>query len=571
MSSHSLTWDVLIIGSGAGGGAMAHRLCERGLRVLVLEKGPQHQSADYRHDELSMLHDSFFTPDPALDPHMVVTQQTTRAVRHKLGWSASCVGGGTEHMGAYLYRFHPDDFRMRSVFGDYAELCDWPITYADLEPYYQQADQLLGMAGNHSADHHYAPRQNPYPLPELRSHPIAQVLEQACQQHGWQASATPRAVNSQPYANHPACSYCQHCGGYGCPSGARGSSWSRLLKPAVTGALNAAGGMVEVRAQCMVRRVLLDSDSANASHTPKVSGCEYFDHDGEVHSVHAHTVVLACSAVETARLLLLSANERFPQGLANSSGKVGRHLQFHGVTMGWAEWRNEGNTPAVRAALTTSNSPFIGRSLYDFYHLPAHSAPIGHGGILRFSRASPEPITDAQAMALSSARPRWGAELVADLQHFYRRHYRMAYEVFHGFIPNRDTHVSLDPSTTDHHGLPSARISLAVDPHQRACGDYIAKQAEAIFKTMGASNMGRSVSGGTTWHLAHGTCRASHDPRQGVVNAEGQSHDIANLFVADASYMPSNGAAPPTLTIVANALRISDYICSDDYKEKRDK
>jgi choline dehydrogenase-like flavoprotein len=342
------------------------------------------------------------------------------------------------------------------------------------------------------------------------------------------------------------------------------------LKPAVSGALNTAG-MVEVRAQCMVRRVLSDSDNTQASHAPKVTGCEYIDREGAVQSVYAHTVVLACSAVETARLLLLSANDRFPQGLANSSGKVGRHLQFHGVTMGWAEWHNGANSSAVEAALSNANSPFIGRSLYDFYHLPANIAPIGHGGILRFSRASPEPITDAQALALSSGNPRWGDRLVADLQHFYRRSYRMAYEVFHGFIANADTHVSLDPDATDHYGLPSARISLAVDPHQRACGNYIAQQAEAIFKTMGANNIGRSVSGGTTWHLAHGTCRASHDPHQGVVNAQGQSHDIANLFVADASYMPSNGAAPPTLTIIANALRISDYICSDDYKEKRDK
>ncbi|HIC82476.1 MAG TPA: GMC family oxidoreductase, partial [Kiloniellaceae bacterium] len=250
--SASQQWDVIVIGSGAGGGAVARRLSEAGMKVLVLEKGPRYQPDDYHHDELAHVHRPFFTPDLMRDPHLVTTRKTTTPVRMKLGWSASCVGGGTEHMGAYLYRFHPYDFDQRSRYGAYQDLVDWPLGYDELEPYYVQAEHLLGIAGDGTAlQHDYAPRSAPLPLPALRSHPVTTALEAAIREQGMTPSPTPRAINSQPYADRPACQYCPRCGNYGCPIEARGTSQAALLKPAQ------ASGRCEIRSQCMVSEITL--------------------------------------------------------------------------------------------------------------------------------------------------------------------------------------------------------------------------------------------------------------------------------------------------------------------------
>lgn len=553
MNELKQSWDIVIIGSGAGGGAAAYQLCQAGLKVLLIEKGKAYSAQQYRHDELSMLHSSFFTPDPAFDPHTVVTKKTTTPVRHKLGWSASCVGGGTEHMGAYLYRYHPNDFRMREHFGEYAELCDWPYRYDELEPYYNQAEELVGISGDSQADQAYVPRSQAYPMPALPTHPCSQALDKACRDMGYQASATPRSVNSIDYQGRPACQLCQHCGAYGCPTGARGTSLSAMIKPAL------ASGQLKLLSECMVTQLTTDKSSLNAS--PRIKSCTFLDRDGNQHEVKAKTFILACSAVESARLLLLSKNESFPTGLANRSGLVGKHLQLHAVTMGWAEFDQlPGYYKPVR-----SYSPFIGRSLYDFYELPPGISPLRHGGILRFSRTCQEPISDAISMALNGS-PIWGASLVQKLQNHYQQTQRFGYEVFHAFIPNTDTYVTLDEQTKDRWGLPVAQIHLDVDPHQLSCGEWIARRAESILQQLKPKRIGRTVTGGTTWHLAHGTCRAHEDPQSGVLNKHCQSHDLANLFVVDASFMPSNGAAPPTLTIIANALKTSHYIINNLYK-----
>lgn len=545
-------WDVVIIGSGAGGGAAALRLSQHGLRVLVLEKGPAYQSQQYVHDELDMLIRPFFTPDPGRDPHMVVTPQTQTPVRHKLGWSASCVGGGTEHMGAYLYRFHPDDFNAQSRYGSYQELADWPFGYEELEPYYAQAEAALGVSGDSSDQAAYVARSAPYPLPALKSHPIADSLDDCCAALGLHSFPTPRSVNSRPYGGRPACQHCQHCGSYGCPTGARGTSMNSLLKPAQN------TGKCEVRSLCMVVRLDVDPENEH-----RLASCQFRDHNGQLHRAFGRYIILACAAVETARLLLASAEARYPTGLANRSGHVGKHLQLHAVSIGWAEF--SGQHPLwLKADDAPDISPMMGRSLYDFYHLPDGVAPITQGGILRFSRATAEPISDAINTCrqdLSQEKQMlWGEALVQGLHQHYRHQRRLAYEVFHNFIPNSATYVSLDPEVKDPWGLPVARINLSVDPHQKACGQWIVEQTEKILHCLKPSRIFRSVVGGTTWHLSHGTCRASTHPADGVVNAECRSHDIHNLFIADASFMPTAGVAPPTLTIVANALRVADII-----------
>ncbi|MGD2071356.1 MAG: GMC family oxidoreductase N-terminal domain-containing protein, partial [Gemmatimonadota bacterium] len=268
--------DVLIIGSGAGGGPLARSLARTGLRVLVLEKGPRFERPDYTHEEGGVGPEDF-TPSPEEDPHTVVTRKTPEPRRTNLGWIASCVGGGTSHMGAYLYRFHPDDFRMGSRFGDRGELgealVDWPYGYDELEPYYATAEWEVGVSGGEPAggsNPGEGRRSRPYPMPPLTPHPIGADLDAACRRLGLHPFPTPRSINSREYAGRPGCAYCLSCAGYGCPVGARGSTQEALLPRAE------ATGRCTVRSRAMVREILVGRDG-------RARGCVWIDEEGQEH------------------------------------------------------------------------------------------------------------------------------------------------------------------------------------------------------------------------------------------------------------------------------------------------
>lgn len=489
--------DAVIVGSGAGGGALAWRLAAAGWRVLVLEKGPRYSRDDYRHGD-GGLQPGQFVPPLDLDPHTVVTARTTTPVRTTLGWIAMCVGGGTVHMGGYFYRFHPDDFRMRSRFGEYLGIADWPYDYAELEPFYTRAEAMMGVSG-----------LGAYPMPPLDAHPFAASIEAACERRGWHAFPTPRAINSREYGGRPACEYCRVCASYGCPVGARGTSQETFIAHAEK------TGRCEVRPLSMVREI------ARADRD-RVSGCHYVDADGRQHFAPARVVCVSASAVESARLLLLS-------NLGNEEGQVGRNLQFHAVTMGQALFELE----ALR-----DDFPFLGRSLADFYFLPDGVSDLRKGGMIRFGIAPRTPgyftPTDAQRV--------------------------LYFEAFHDFLPNAQTFVTLDDAVTDRWGLPAARIHLDVPAHHRRAGRFLADRAFEIYEDLGATEGITTDVGGTSSYLVHGTCRAGHNPRTSVLDAFCRVHALNNLYVADGSFMPTSGGASTTLTIVANALRTADHI-----------
>ncbi|MCU1245124.1 MAG: Glucose-methanol-choline oxidoreductase:NAD binding site [Acidobacteria bacterium] len=516
----SLVYDAVIVGSGAGGGALAWRLSAAGWRVLVLEKGPRFSRADYDHG--SGLGPGGFGPAIDGDPHTVVTARTTVPVRTTLGWIATCVGGGTVHMGGYFYRFHPDDFRMRSRFGDYLSIADWPYGYAELEPYYVLAERMMGVSGLAGADPFAGARSAAYPLPPLEAHPFAAEVERACGQRGWHPFPTPRAVNSRPYDGRPACAYCRVCASYGCPVGARGTSQETFIAHAE------ATGRCEVRPLSMVREVVsVEGD--------RVSGCVYVDAEGREQFAAGAVVCISASAVESARLLLLSRSARFPDGIGNEHGQVGRNLQFHAVTMGEALFALD-RTPA---ALLHDPFPFLGRSLSDFYFLPKGVSDLAKGGMIRFGIAPRVP----------------GGYLTPSAEQ------RVLYfEAFHDFLPNEQTFVTLDDAVTDRWGLPAARIHLDLPPHHRRAGRFLADRAFEVYEDLGATEGVTTDVGGTSAYLVHGTCRAGLDPRTSVVDRFCRVHGVRNLYVADGSFMPTSGGASTTLTIVANALRTADHI-----------
>ena len=489
--------DAVIVGSGAGGGAVAWRLSAAGWSVLVLEKGPRYARDDYRH-AAGGLHPGDFVPAIDLDPHTVVTQRTTTPLRTTLGWIATCVGGGTVHMGGYFYRFHPDDFRMRSRFGEYLGIADWPYGYDELEPYYVLAERMMGVSGEAGADPFAGPRSAPYPLPPLDAHPFAGPLDNACRARGWHPFPTPRAINSRAYDGRPACEYCAVCASYGCPVGARGTSQETFIAHAER------TGRCEVRPLSMVRQIVRGGGD-------RVSGCSYVDAEGREQFAEARVVCVSASAVESARLLLLS-------GL-DENGQVGRNLQFHAVTMGEALFE-----PGV----LRGDFPFLGRSIADFYFLPDGVSDLPKGGMIRFGRA-PKP----------------------DVLYF---------EAFHDFLPNAQTFVTLDDGVTDRWGLPAARIHLDVPAHHRRAGRFLADRAFEVYEDLGATEGVTTDVGGTSSYLVHGTCRAGRDPRTSVLDPHCRVHGLRNLYVADGSFMPTSGGASPTLTIVANALRTADHI-----------
>src|SRR5205823_12482870 len=391
--------DFVIVGSGAAGGILAKELSTNGFRVVVLEQGPYLTEADFTHNEIEILALDKLTNKPKLQPTSFRKTPDEKAKPQRALVYGRCVGGTSVHFTANFWRFHEIDFIERSKVGAVpgADLRDWPITYADLEPYYTKVEWEIGVSGLAGASPFDPPRSKPYPMPPLPVKSSGVSFERAARKLGWHPFPAPMAILSQPRAGRSACVNCGFCLGFRCEVGAKSSSLATAIRMAER------TGRCEIRPNSYVHRIEADANS-------RATGAVYFDEKHNTHLQKAKAVVVCANGAETPRLLLLSANRQFPNGLANSSGIVGKYLMLNsgGVVIGQFEH-----------PLNDYKGFAVSRVMHDFYELDPQKVGFYGGGGLD-ARFDFTPTSFAFG-GLPPETPRCGKDLQAALAQDFNR------------------------------------------------------------------------------------------------------------------------------------------------------
>ncbi len=520
--------DVLIVGAGAAGAAAAWSLARAGVRVLCLDQGGWQELATLpgtRNDwELRVRTDWNADPNVRQLPE---DYPINAAESDYTPLMFNAVGGSTIHWSAHFPRFHPSDFRARSLDG---VADDWPLTYEELEPYYDTNDRMVGVAGlvGDPANPTRSPRQT-RPLP---IGPMGETLARGFDRLGWHWWPSDAAINTEPYDGRPACNLCGPCD-VGCPTAARSSAdvtyWPKVL---------ALG--VELRTHCRVREITVGSDG-------RARGVLYYDRDGALHEQRAPLVIVAGNGIGTPRLLLTSRSPQFPDGLANHSGLVGRNLMFHCfAAVGGVFPEPLESYKGPIGACIVSQEFYETDPTRDFvrgYQLQAvrQSGPVG-----------------AAMGGLGTGRVPWGRE--------HHRAYarRLGHMAFLGVmgedLPEADNRVTLDPVLMDAHGIPAPRVAYRLGENSRRMLAHGVARAVEVFDAAGATEtIIANPMRASGWHLL-GTCRMGDDPATSVVNRWGQAHDVPNLYIADGSIFVTSAVGNPTTTIQALALRTAEHI-----------
>jgi choline dehydrogenase-like flavoprotein len=528
--------DFVIVGAGASGGILAKELAAAGFRLVVLEQGPYLREEDFTHDELKVRWQHQLTNDFDQQPTTFRrTEQEEARVRPALIYGRM-VGGGTVHFTGNFWRFHESDFVERSRLGLIAGtgFTDWPITYAELEPYYTKTEWELGVSGLAGASPFDSPRSKPYPLPPLPIKSSGVLTERAARKLGWHAFPSPMAIISQPYRGRSGCLHCGFCEFFGCEVKAKSSTLATVIPEAEN------TGRCEIRPNSVVRKIRTD-------HAGRVTGVVYFDAQRREHFQKAKAVILCANGAETPRLLLLSTSKQFPDGLANSSGLVGKYLMFnsHASARGLFEH-----------PLNEFKSVVVSRVIHDFYESDPQRGFYGGGGIDTRFDLSPMAFG---LRGLPSDAPRWGAEFKAMLKHHFTHSLNA---VGHGTsLPVETNSISLDPRTKDAWGLPAVRVTYKDHPDDLKTMEFFRDRCVELLEAAGAEKIWpspvREQSFG--FHLL-GTCRMGDDPKTSVVDKHHRAYDVPNLFICDGSSFVTSGRGQPTLTIQALAYRAADHI-----------
>ena len=566
----TLTTDVVIVGVGAVGGIVAAELAKSGMRVIGLERGPRLTTQDFSGlDELRYFQRQELRPNIKKQPVTWRPDAKTDAKPLPILNYGNQAGGGTVHYGALSWRFHEDDFRARShtmerygasAIPSGSSLADWPLSYAELEPFYDRAEYELGVSGKagnlqgrkvEGGNPFEAPRNREYPLPALLPDQSGLIFEAGARKLGYHPFSSPRAILSQFYQGRPSCTYCGFCQAFGCHMGAKSSILVTKLPEAD------ATGNFKLLTGTMCYRV-------NSDNSGRVTGVSYYGPDGSENTVEADVVILATFIYDNTRLLLLSKTGKFPNGLANSSGQLGKHLMAHIGARVFAAFDDR----YVNIYMGPSAQK---HSLDDFNADNFDHSGLGfiRGAQLSVTPADLEagPIGAAVSMNPPPGIPRWGAEYRDFLAKYFARYAALVAQTEN--LPYADQMIDLDPHVRDQWGLPAPRLTYNWRrPNELARVDFMLDKLEELGRATGATHVWRSPSGSGAPGAHHeGGTRMGNDPSSSVVNRYGQSWDIPNLFVIGSSTFPTMSGFNPTLTIQALAYSSADAIVNR-YKKK---
>ncbi|RZU11394.1 choline dehydrogenase-like flavoprotein [Kribbella rubisoli] len=542
-------YDVVVIGSGAGGSTVACHLAEAGRSVLLVEAGGWPQTPDLSGDHLRSPRMNWGLTahsGPAADGHPRVFDDGTGSVVLRPSdpqWSnnAFTVGGGTRVYGAQAWRFGPLDFAMASHYGvpKSSALADWPFGYDELEPYYEQAEWEVGVSGGIDNSPYAGVRRRPLPMPPLPTGPAHETLVAGAAELGWDTVTVPLLVNSTAYLGRPACRQCSMCVGFACPVDAKNGSQNTMLVRAL------ATGRCHLLTETWARRLVV----GRAGRVESVSlvgerHCRQWTRD-----VAASEFVLAAGAIESARLLLNSAHDREPSGLGNTTDQVGRYLQGHsyGGALGIFDDPIEdliGPGPSVAIAGFRHDNEFViggGILAKEFVPTPANT--------FRY-------LSGAGLIGLHGLAAKHGMRTLAP------RMMRVMGPIQE--VTTASARVRVDPAVGDRFGIPVVRLSGDLHPEDHRGQAFLSDRSAEWLMASGATTVvpmaAPRPSGPSGGQHQAGTTRMGDSPAASVTDPFGRVWGHSNVRVADGGLHVTNGGVNPVLTIFANALRVADHM-----------
>jgi len=513
MAKYELNDDdvVVVVGSGAGGGTLSNELCQKGVKVVCLEAGKHYSVNDFVNNEWEM-----FGMISWLDKR--TTSGSWRIAKDFAGlpaWIVKAVGGTTIHWAGASLRFQEHEFRVRAEYGEVAgaNLLDWPITLADLEPYYERAEDNLGVTGTHG-------------IPRLPGNNNYKVFANGAKRVGYKNVHTGNmAINPEPRDGRAGCTQGGFCF-QGCKPTAKWSTlYSEIPKAEATGKL-------DLRAESQV--LTIEHDDAG-----KVTGVVYVDADGNRQRQKARVVCIACNSIESPRLLLNSASAKFPDGLANSSGQVGKNYMRHTTGSVYAIFERPVNMyrGATMAGIITDES--------------GHDPSRGFAGGYELETLS----LGLPFMAAFLNPGGWGRDFSSALEGY---DHMAGMWIVGEDMPQESNAITLHPTEKDQYGMPVPNVHFDDHDNDLAMRNHAFKAGTAVYEAVGAKRVIETPPYPSTHNL--GTNRMSANARDGVVDKWGRTHDIKNLYISDGSQFTTSAAENPTLTIVTLAIRQAEHL-----------